>query len=60
MWHSLMLWRIKGRTTDKFVEWCLLWERGAYFGAESDLFNFQDLLQSQEPIKHAQVEENSI
>ena len=40
-----------GRTTDEaFQEQRFLWERGACVGLDFVLFNFQDLLQSQEPI----------
>ena len=44
---------IKGGTTDvAFREQRFLWERGAFVGAEFDLFNMQDLWHAQEPLKH--------
>ena len=44
---------IKGGITEEaYQDKCFFWERGASVGVDINLFNFQDLLRAQEPIKH--------
>ena len=48
--------RVQGETTDEaFQEQCFLWERGAYVGADFDLFMLQ-YSHTQEPKK--KIEKN--